>query len=934
MTDETRPGSGTPGNDEQEDALATWFRPQPEAEAEKQSKRPSAEADSGSDEGAQAEDSGESLTQAVRAAFDHDRTQVIPARPAVKPVEKTPVEAKPAEKKPAENEPSASLAVESPSGADSANDQTQVIPAPPAKLPTAETATNKPSADKAPAAEQPAAEPTSAKPVDPQAATVSTDSKAPTGSKAPADSADSKDSADSANAQTQLIPAPPAKSPVGKSPVEKSPAAEPATWSAPADSKPTDSANDQTQLMPKTPPVSATRPLPPPPPPSPVGPTRPLPTPPIGPASGTSASDRPASNNPAPNYAASNYAAAAPTQAIPRTPPPAPSMAVRGSTPPGSQTYGAGQNWGAGVPPQQPPQRPQYNAAGPGAGQPPILPIRSYHDDDDDFDRYDYADGGGRRGGRRRALLVTAGLGLLVIAVAAALVLTGTVKVAGLSAKPIPTVGFSPSGADAGSNATQTGGAFLTDWQNGNLKAAANITDNPADALTELTAYKTGLKLSGLTLLPGTATAAGWMTFNVTAQVGSPASAWSYSSGLAAYSASVDGYTRWFVKWQPSVLFTTLKSGQKLGLGTIAATASKVVDRNGTQITSSNAPSLTGIVKALEQNAPTTDGTPGQVVQIETAAGTLVSKVAKVSDPVNTGAVKTTIDLNIQAAAQSAVGQASNSSMVVIQPSTGDILAVVNNPSGGLDNAMVGKYAPGSTFKTISTTLALNKGVITNLNQTWDCPLTYAADGITLHNSEQESGVGKSFVWDFAQSCNNAFSRFNTHITRNDLVATAHDYYGFNQTWDVGLGIPTVYGNVPNTSSNSLAEELVGQDRIAANPLAMASVAATIANCSFKQPILVPGTAQISATALSASTCANLKTLMRAVVTSGTLATVFNGASGVYGKTGTAEVGSAKANSWTIAFKGDYAVAALALHGGFGASTAGPEVKTLLNAIS
>jgi len=81
------------------------------------------------------------------------------------------------------------------------------------------------------------------------------------------------------------------------------------------------------------------------------------------------------------------------------------------------------------------------------------------------------------------------------------------------------------------------------------------------------------------------------MTFNVTAQVGSPASAWTYSSGLAAYSSVVGGYTRWFVKWQPSLLFTSLKTGEKLGLGSIPATANKVVDRNGTEITSANAPS-------------------------------------------------------------------------------------------------------------------------------------------------------------------------------------------------------------------------------------------------------------------------------------------------------------------------------------------------------
>ncbi|HEV3170599.1 MAG TPA: penicillin-binding transpeptidase domain-containing protein, partial [Actinocrinis sp.] len=554
----------------------------------------------------------------------------------------------------------------------------------------------------------------------------------------------------------------------------------------------------------------------------------------------------------------------------------------------------------------------------------------------DDFDEYDYDDPGRPRGSRKRALLITSIVGFIAVAIAAALVLTKTVNIPGLSAKPVPTVGFSPSGSDAGSDATQTGTAFLTAWQNGGLRAAANITDNPTAALTALTAYKSDLKVSGLTIMPGSATGAGWMTFNVTAQIGTPASAWSYSSGLAAYQGSVDGVTRWFVKWQPSVLFTSLTAGEKLGIGTIPPTASSVSDRNGTQLTSSNAPSLTNIIAVLEKNAPV-GGTPGQKVQIEKADGTVVSTITKISDPVDTASVKTTIDATIEAAAQSAVSRAPNSSMVIIQPSTGNILAVANNPPNGLDTAMLGKYAPGSTFKTITTTLLLNSGKVTDLNQTVPCPATLNADGITLHNSESEVGTGNSFRTDFAASCNNAFSSFHNQVTRDQLVSTAHDYYGFNQPWDVGLGSPTVYGNVPNTPSNALSEELVGQDQITTSPLAMAAVAATIDSGGFKSPTLVPGTQQITGTPLSSSTQSNLKTLMHAVLTDsgGTLAGgVISNTAGVYAKTGTAQVQGKSDNSWTILFKGDYAVAALAVGGGFGASTAAPEINQVLGSLN
>ncbi|HEY3871574.1 MAG TPA: penicillin-binding transpeptidase domain-containing protein [Actinocrinis sp.] len=572
---------------------------------------------------------------------------------------------------------------------------------------------------------------------------------------------------------------------------------------------------------------------------------------------------------------------------------------------------------------------------------------------EDDFDQYEEPDGpgmarrppgsgsgtggsgGAPRSRRRRGLLISGGVAAAIVAVAAVLALTGAVTLPGLAAKPVPTVGFSPNSAAAGSPADQTGNAFLNDWMAGNVKAASNITDNPAAALTALTTYKKDLQLSGLTISPGSAGSAGWLTFGVSAQVGKPASTWTYNSGLAAYQGSVEGVTRWFVKWNPDLLFTDLKAGQHLTLGTVPATVTQIADSSGTPITSANAPSLTNIAAAIEKNTSGAGGTPGQTVQIANAAGAVVSTVSTVSQPVSGAPPKTTINLSIEAAAQQAAGQAANSSIVVIQPSTGDILAVANNPASGQDTAMVGAVAPGSTFKTITTTTLLDKGLVTDLNQSVPCPGTLNAGGITLHNSENESGAGNSFLDDFAASCNNAFSSFYNQVSTSDLASSAQTYYGFNEQWDVGLGQPTTYGKVPDGANNNVAEELVGQDQIQTSPLAMASVAATIATGSFHQPILVPGTKQVAATALPSATDSDLKTLMHAVVTSGTLAGVFSNDSGVYGKTGTAEYGpqSQYDNSWTIAFKDDFAVCALAVDGGFGAATAGPEVNTVLNMI-
>ena len=524
-----------------------------------------------------------------------------------------------------------------------------------------------------------------------------------------------------------------------------------------------------------------------------------------------------------------------------------------------------------------------------------------------------------------------------VAAVAGVLVFTGTGGTwfggAHNAAAGVPVVGFSPNAAYGASGAQQTGQAFLADWQRGDLRAASDITDDPSAAYAALSAYRHDLDVSGLTFEPNGVGASGWLTFSVTAQVGSPMSTWSYSSGLAAYQGAVDGASRWFVKWSPTILFATLKPGQHLALGTLATTASAVEDSTGRTITAANAPSLTNLVHELEQNAGGAGGgRPGTTVEIENAAGAELATVATIARPVDAGAVRTTINLSAQAAAQAAADRAPNSSVVVLQPSTGDILAIANNAPTGPDTAMTGALAPGSTFKVVSSTTLLDQGLVTSLDQPVPCPQVLEADGVTLHNSEQEQAPGNDFEQDFAQSCNNAFSGFYRQVSTTEIAATAQKYFGFDEPWDIGLGQPTTYAHVPHDASDSVAEEMVGQDRITASPLAMASVAATVADGSFRQPILIPGAAQKPATPLPAQDLRDLRTLMHSVVTQGTLAGVLTDAADTYGKTGTAEVGTSD-NSWTIAYRGDYAVCALAVGGGFGAAVAGPQVESVLRAL-
>ena len=150
------------------------------------------------------------------------------------------------------------------------------------------------------------------------------------------------------------------------------------------------------------------------------------------------------------------------------------------------------------------------------------------------------------------------------------------------------------------------------------------------------------------------------------------------------------------------------------------------------------------------------------------------------------------------------------------------------------------------------------------------------------------------------------------------------------------------------------AASMIGQGRVLASPLGMATVAASVAKGSTVVPRLVvpphgatrrrrprreDPTAQAAPSArplvpLTADEAATLKSLMRSVVTDGG-ATFLQDVPGgeVDAKTGTAQFGDAgnlQNHVWMIAIQGDLAVAVFVDVGDYGSTTAGPLVKAFL----
>ncbi len=296
--------------------------------------------------------------------------------------------------------------------------------------------------------------------------------------------------------------------------------------------------------------------------------------------------------------------------------------------------------------------------------------------------------------------------------------------------------------------------------------------------------------------------------------------------------------------------------------------------------------------------------------------------------------VATTIDRRVQAAAEEALsGTTDEAALVAVQPSTGDVLAVANRPvESSYNRAFEGTYAPGSTFKVVSTAALLRDGL--DVGDTVKCPTTIEAGGRQFKNFEGGAAGAVPFSRDFAVSCNTAFVSLAPRLAPDALTRTARDY-GLGRT--LQLALPAAGGKVPPGEDDvERAAAMIGQHEIVASPLAMALVAATVADGRWRAPRLLAGDPQKAGPALAGSERDTLRSLMRLVVTEGS-GTALAGIPGeVRGKSGTAEFGGGDpppTHAWFIAFRDDVAVAVLVERGRSGGSVAAPLAARFFSAL-
>lgn len=333
-------------------------------------------------------------------------------------------------------------------------------------------------------------------------------------------------------------------------------------------------------------------------------------------------------------------------------------------------------------------------------------------------------------------------------------------------------------------------------------------------------------------------------------------------------------------------------------------------------------------------------GEPSSKVRLIDADGGSLAVVGR-KDGVKPEKVKVSLDMEIQRRAEAAYSGIGGA--VVMDPSSGDILAAVdsstfdpNNYVGAasvdpFNRALSGGYPPGSSMKVVTAAAALDTGTVTPTT-TVTGPKEY--QGVRNFESGEFGSIPFSTAVKF--SVNTAFAQVAQDLGSKRLTRYA-EAFGFNHEPEMALEARTSSFPDP-VGLGDLMWSSVGQAQVIATPLQMASVVATIANGGKRmEPRIDLSLPKDGVRVVSRKTAGQLAEMMRAAVEGGTGTNARIAGVAVAGKTGTAEVdvdGERKNHAWFVCFapvgKAELAIAVVSEYGGIGGQVAAPMARAIM----
>jgi peptidoglycan glycosyltransferase len=337
--------------------------------------------------------------------------------------------------------------------------------------------------------------------------------------------------------------------------------------------------------------------------------------------------------------------------------------------------------------------------------------------------------------------------------------------------------------------------------------------------------------------------------------------------------------------------------------------------------------------------------------------------------------VYTTLDTKAQRAAQQALG-GQNGSVVALNPRNGAVLVMYANPSydpnhpdakganvSSFNRTTQGRYAPGSTFKIVTATAAVDSGKYT-ANSVVNGNSPIAVSGVPLNNDNNQSWGPVNLIVAMTNSINTVFAQLAENVGRGTMT----DYmkrFGFYASPPLDYPPNELRASRPYSSTGrpyppgSPQEDIgrigIGQGGLLVTPLQMAMVAAAVANGGklmtphLTSRIVNPDGATlktidptVESQAMSASSAQQVTQMMQKVVEEGTGTTVQIPGVSIAGKTGTASIGISGSNLTQPSFvafapvqnpKVAIAVMVDRSQGGFGATVAAPIARAVLQTL-
>ncbi len=375
-------------------------------------------------------------------------------------------------------------------------------------------------------------------------------------------------------------------------------------------------------------------------------------------------------------------------------------------------------------------------------------------------------------------------------------------------------------------------------------------------------------------------------------------------------------------------------------------------------------------------------GTRGGALYVISPEGGIVTQLAQ-SQPQPAASITTTLDAELQVAAQEAIKDF-NGSIVVLERDTGRILAMVSSPgfnpnwadinnynSGWGDyfpderqrffnRATQGQYEPGSIFKVISMAAAMESGVY-SANSTLECGYEWnGLAGVTLYDwtlaKDRPASGNLNLMEGLMRSCNPWFYEIGLQLYDagfTDAVAEMARAFGLGSSTGLQI-LPEAEGNVhtpsedPTVGRGEAVQQGIGHGATTITPLQAAVYTAALGNGgTLYAPYLVESVTTPDGESIlefgpqvngelpiSENTLTAIQTGMRMVI-SDPRGTAYNRFTGftvpVFGKTGTPSIAGAAPHAWFIGYTNlnsptnpDIAIAVLVENIGDGSEFAAP----------